>query len=38
MLVYRKESMQMEQFFQMLQYLLAATSIDIVAGDLIMIF
>ena len=38
MLVYRKQSMQMEQFFQMLQYLLAATSIDIVAGHLIMIF
>ena len=33
MLVYRKESMHMQSFFQMLQYLLATHSIDILAGD-----
>ena len=33
MLVYRKHSMQMQEFFQMLEYLLATNSIDIVAGD-----
>ena len=33
MLVYRKHFMQMQEFFQMLEYLLATNSIDIVAGD-----
>ena len=33
MLVYRKHSMRMQEFFQMLQYLLATNSVDIVAGD-----
>ena len=33
MLVYRKHSAQMQEFFQMLEYLLATNSIDIVAGD-----
>ena len=33
MLVYRKQSVHMEQFFQMLQYLLATNSIDITAGE-----
>ena len=33
MLVYRIRSMQMQELFQMLQYLLATNSIDIVAGD-----
>ena len=33
MLVYRKHSMQMQEFFQMLEYLLATNSIYIVAGD-----
>ena len=32
MLVYRKQSIHMEEFFQMLQYLLATHSIDIIAG------
>ena len=33
MLVYRKQSMNMQEFFHMLQYLLATHSIDIIAGD-----
>ena len=33
MLVYRKQSMHIQNFFQMLQYLLATNSIDIIAGD-----
>ena len=33
MLVYRKHSMRMRQRFQMLQYLLATNSVDIVAGN-----
>ena len=33
MLVYRKQSMHMEEFFQLLQCLLATNSIDIIAGD-----
>ena len=33
MLVYRKQSMHMQEFFQMLQYLLAPNSIDIIAWD-----
>ena len=33
MLVCRKHPMRMDKFFQMLQYLLAANSVDIVAGD-----
>ena len=33
MLVYRKQSRHMQEFFQMLQYLLATHSIDIMAGD-----
>ena len=33
MLVYRKQSMHMQEFFQMLQYLLATNSIDVIAGD-----
>ena len=32
-LVYRKQSMHMQEFFQMLQYLLATYSVDIIAGD-----
>ena len=32
MLIYRKQSMQMPGFFQMLQYLVATYSIDIIAG------
>ena len=32
MLVYRKQSMHMQEFFQMLQYLLATNLIDIIAG------
>ena len=32
MLVYRKQSMHMQEFFQMLQYLLATHSIDVIAG------
>ena len=32
MLVYRKQSMHMQEFFQMLQYLLATNPIDIIAG------
>ena len=32
-LVYRKQSMHMQEFFQMLQYLLATNSIDITAGE-----
>ena len=33
MLVYRKQSVHMQEFFQMLQYLLATNSVDITAGD-----
>ena len=33
MLIYRKQSMHVEQFFQMLQYLLAINSVDITAGE-----
>ena len=33
MLVYRKQSMQMQEFFCMLQYLLVTNSIDIIAGE-----
>ena len=33
MLVYRKQSMQMQEFSQVLQYLVASYSIDIIAGD-----
>ena len=33
MLVYRKHSMRMKECFQMLQYLLATNSVEIVAGD-----
>ena len=33
MLVYWKQSMQMEEFFQMLQYLVATYSIDVIAED-----
>ena len=34
MLVYKKQSMHMQEYFQMLQYLLAANSIDIIIpGD-----
>ena len=33
MLVYKKQSMHMQEFFQMLQYLLATYSIDIIAGN-----
>ena len=33
MLIYRKQSMNVEQFFQMLQYLLAINSVDITAGE-----
>ena len=33
MLVYRKQSMHIKEFFQMLQYLLATNSIDITAGE-----
>ena len=33
MLVYRKHSMRMQEFFVMLQYFLATNSVDIVAGD-----
>ena len=33
MLVYRKQSMHMQEFFQILQYLLATYSIDIIAGN-----
>ena len=33
MLVYRKQSMHIREFFQILQYLLATNSIDIIAGD-----
>ena len=33
MLVYRKQSMHMQELFQMLQYLLATYFIDIIAGD-----
>ena len=33
MLVYRKHSMQMQELFQMLQYLLATNLVDTVAGD-----
>ena len=32
MLVYRKQSMHMQEFFQLLQYLLATNSIDIIVG------
>ena len=32
-LIYRKQSMHMQEFFQVLQYLLATNSIDIIAGD-----
>ena len=32
MLVYRKQSMQMRKFSQMLQYLVATYSIDIITG------
>ena len=34
MLVYRKQSMHMQEFFQMLQYLLVTNSTDIIAGDI----
>ena len=33
MSVYRKQSMHMQSFFQMLQYLLATNSTDIIVGD-----
>ena len=33
MLVHRIHSMRMREFFQTLQYLLATSSVDIVAGD-----
>ena len=33
MLVYRNQSMQMQEFSQMLQYLVPTCSIDIIAGD-----
>ena len=33
MLVYRKQSMHVQEFFQISQYLLATNSIDIIAGD-----
>ena len=33
MLVYRKQSMPMQEFFQMMQYILAAYSINIIAVD-----
>ena len=32
-LIYRKQSMHIQEFFQVLQYLLATNSIDIMAGD-----
>ena len=32
MLVYRKQSMHLQEFFQMLRYSLATKSIDIIAG------
>ena len=35
MLVYRKQSMHMQGFFEILQYLQATHSIDIMAGDFI---
>ena len=34
MLVYRKQSMQTQGFYQMLPYLVATCSIDVIAGDL----
>ena len=33
MLIYRKQSMLMQEYFQMLQYLLVKNSIEIIAGD-----
>ena len=33
MLVYRKQSMQIQEFFRMLQYFLVTNSIDIIAGE-----
>ena len=33
MLVYRKQPLGMQEFFQLKQYLLAANSIGIIAGD-----
>ena len=33
MLLYRKQPMQMEEFFQVVLYLVATYSIDIIAGD-----
>ena len=33
MLLYRKQSIQIKQFFQMLHYLVATFSIDIIAAD-----
>ena len=33
MLVYRKQSMPMQEFFQMMQYILTAYSINIIAAD-----
>ena len=33
MLVFRKQYMPMQEFFQMLQYLLSTKSIDVVARD-----
>ena len=33
MLVYRKQFLGMQEFSQLMQYLLAANSIDIIAGD-----
>ena len=33
MLVYRKQSMRTQEYFQMLQYLLATNFIDIIVGD-----
>ena len=32
--VYRKQSRHIQEFFQILQYLLATNSIDIIVGDL----
>ena len=38
MLLYRKQSIKMGKFFQMLQYLVATYSIDIIAGDFNYVF
>ena len=32
-LLYRKQSMNMQELFELMQYLLATNSIDVIAGD-----